>query len=149
MGCGTDWGEKNGGGRDGSSTMIHHHSAQHTPPLQHARSYPLPAVWQCAQEWQGDTGSFFMCCSSMPLQSKRVQHLCITTKHQSLTGSRRGKPQLQSDINHSPVDNCCLVIFKPLVSLSTLAAAYVECKTGTCDWKAACLCAHRLGNSNE
>lgn len=49
-----------GGRRD--STMIHHHSAQHTPLLgimpAPTPPPPPPAVWRCAWEWQGDTGFF-------------------------------------------------------------------------------------------
>lgn len=121
VGCRTDQGRGGVGKREWSSTMIHHHSTQHTPlPRQHARSSPPPAVWQHAREWQGDTVSFFMCCSSTPLQSNCEKHLCFTTTHEPLTGRRRGKEEPQSDINHLPVDNCCQMLIAFWLSSNAL-----------------------------
>ncbi len=90
----------------------------HTPPRQQARSSPPPAVWQRAREWQGDTSSFFMCCSSTPLQSNREQHLCFTTTRQPLTGRRRGKPQLRSDI-YDRLTSLCEYFYSFLHSVIT------------------------------
>lgn len=106
VGCGTDWARGGVGERAEQHNDSSPQCSTHTPPRQHARSNPPPAVWRRARVWQGDTGSFFMCCSSTPLQSNREQHLCFTTTHQPLTGRRRSKPELRSDINHSLVDNC-------------------------------------------
>lgn len=96
VGCGTD---RRGEGEVRGRVEQHNDSSPQrstrTPPRQHARANPPPAVWLRAQEWQGDTGSFFMCYSSTPLQSNREQHLCFTTTHQPLTGRRRGGPGLQ------------------------------------------------------
>lgn len=153
VGYGTGWGIEGVGERveqhDDSSPTC----STHIPPRQHACSNPLPAVWRRAQEWQGDTGSFFMCCSSTPLQSNCEQHLCFTTTRRPLTGRKRGKPELRSDINHSAADNCCqtfdcfLVIFKPLVSLSLLVTTYVESKTEMSKYKSLCLWVDRLSDT--
>lgn len=112
------WGTREGKGADwhNDSSL---QSSTHSPSRQHAGSNPPPAFWQCAWEWQGDIGSFFMCCSSTPLQSNCKEHLCFTT-HQRLTGRQRSKTELRSDINHSLADNCCQMLIAFWLSSNSL-----------------------------